>query len=78
MKLTREGMTVFAAWNGATEVRHWAVLAGNSRSRLRIVEVGASNGFETAITVRARVPYVAVSALDADGHQQGVSATIKT
>jgi type IV pilus biogenesis protein CpaD/CtpE len=78
VKLTSEGMTVFAAWNGATEVSHWAVLAGNDRSRLRTVRVAAKNGFETAISVGARRGYVAVSALDANGHQLGLSATIAT
>ena len=78
VQLTSEGMTIFAAWNGATEVRRWAVLAGNDRSRLRTVKVAAKEGFQTAITVGARTKYVAVSALDASGHQLGVSATIAT
>ncbi len=73
-----EGMTVFAAWNGATEVSHWAVLAGNDRSPLRTVKVAAKSGFETAITVGPRMPYVAVSALDAAGQRLGISATITT
>jgi hypothetical protein len=71
-------MTVFAAWNGATEVSRWAVLAGNEPSQLRTVKVAAKTGFETAITVGARMRYVAVSALDADGHHLGISATIAT
>ena len=78
VKLTSEGMTVFAAWNGATEVSRWAVLAGNDRSRLRTVRVEAKNGFETAIAVGARMRYVAVSALDAGGHLLGLSETIAT
>jgi len=78
VKLTNQGMTVFAAWNGATEVSHWAVLGGNDRSRLRTVKVAPKNGFETAIAVGHRVRYVAVSALDAGGHQLGLSATIST
>ncbi len=60
VKLTNEGMTVFAAWNGATEVSRGAVLAGNDRSRRRTVRVEAKNGFETAIAVGARMRYVAV------------------
>ena len=78
VKLTGGGMVVFAAWNGATEVSRWAVLASNDRSRLHTVKVVAKNGFETAITVGARMRYVAVSALDADGHHLGTSATIAT
>ncbi len=78
VKLTNEGMTVFAAWNGATEVSRWAVLAGNDRSQLHTVKVVTKNGFETAMAVGARMRYVAVSALDAGGHQLGISATIAT
>jgi len=78
VKLTDHGMAVFAAWNGATEVSHWAVLAGNERSRLRNVAVAPKNGFETAVTVGAQMRYVAVSAIDASGHQLGLSATIAT
>ena len=78
VKLTNQGMTVFAAWNGATEVSRWVVLAGNDRSRLHTVKVATKNGFETAMAVGARMRYVAVSALDAGGHQLGISATIAT
>jgi hypothetical protein len=78
VKPTNEGMTVFAAWNGATEVSRWAVLAGNDRSRLSTVKVEAKNGFETAIAVAARMRYVAVSALDAGSQQLGLSETIAT
>ena len=52
VKLTSPGsMTVFAAWNGATEVSRWAVLGGNDRSQLRTITVVPKNGFETAIPV---------------------------
>lgn len=78
VKLTGEGMTVFAAWNGATEVSRWAVFAGNDPSQLRTVKVAAKEGFETAIGVGDRMRYVAVAALDAGGHQLGISATIAT
>jgi hypothetical protein len=73
-----EGMTVFAAWNGATEVSRWAVLAGNDPSRLRTVKVAAKAGFETPIAVAARARHVAVAALDAADRQLGISATITT
>jgi hypothetical protein len=78
VKLTGEGMIVFAAWNGATEVSRWAVFAGNDPSQLRTVKVAAKEGFETAIGVGDRMRYVAVAALDAGGHQLGISATIAT
>jgi Arylsulfotransferase (ASST) len=78
LKLTGSGMTVFAAWNGATEVTHWAVLAGNDPSQLRTVKVAEKVGFETAISVGERKRHVAVAALDAGGQRLGVSATIAT
>ncbi|HTW10263.1 MAG TPA: arylsulfotransferase family protein [Acidimicrobiales bacterium] len=78
VKLTGDGMTVFAAWNGATEVAHWAVLAGKDRSRLQRAKVAVKDGFETAIPVPDRMPYLAVAALDASGRQLGLSPTITT
>jgi hypothetical protein len=78
VKLAGEGMTVFAAWNGATEVSRWAVLAGNDPSQLRTVKIAAKEGFQTAIAVEDRMQHVAVAALDAGGQRLGVSATIAT
>jgi hypothetical protein len=60
--------TVWASWNGATEVARWRVLTGTRRS-----QVSTSAGtrpaayFETRITVAGRPAYVAVQALGADG-----------
>ncbi len=65
-------VTVYASWNGATEVARWQVRGGASPARLRAVHTGRRTGFETAITVPA-VAYVAVAALDAAGRELGVS-----
>jgi hypothetical protein len=60
-------MTVYASWNGATNVAAWRVFGGGRPSKLPAVATAAKRGFETAINARAR-PYVAVEALDAKGH----------
>jgi len=70
-------VTVYASWNGATEVTSWRVLAGPSPKALIPVATAADGGFETAITTPARAPYVAVQALESSGAVIGTSGTIK-
>jgi Arylsulfotransferase (ASST) len=45
--------TVYASWNGATEVRSWRVLGGTSAAHLSRVASAHRNGFETAISMRS-------------------------
>jgi len=71
------GMTVFAAWNGATEVNSWLVLAGKHPSGLDRIGTAAKAGFETVIPVKTWSPYVAVAAMDAGGKQLGRSPTVR-
>jgi hypothetical protein len=71
------GMTVYASWNGATEVSTWMVLAGQHASSLREVGTAPRQGFETAISAPAWAPYVAVVALDARGKQLGRSGVVR-
>ncbi len=59
--------TVWASWNGASNVASWRVLAGSSPTHLRSVKTARSSGFETAISIGA-AGYVAVVALDSHGH----------
>jgi hypothetical protein len=61
------GLTVYASWNGATEVASWRVLGGASPAQLAPVASAARSGFETAIGVPSVPAYVAVQALDASG-----------
>jgi hypothetical protein len=70
------GATVYASWNGATEVASWRVLGGASPASLTPVGSAPKSGFETAIALpRAAVgSYVQVQALDASGAIIGVSA----
>jgi hypothetical protein len=71
--------TVYASWNGATEVASWRVLAGSSPDALAPVAAAPKHGFETAIAIPASVSghYVAVQALNSAGAAIGVSATVK-
>lgn len=68
--------TVYASWNGATEVAQWRVLAGASASSLTPLATVARTGFETAIPVSATAPKLGVQALDSSGHVLGISAVV--
>lgn len=70
-------VSVYASWNGATEVTGWRVLAGSSPSALAPVAGAAKSGFETTIATPGPESYVAVQALDASGAVLGTSRTIK-
>jgi arylsulfotransferase ASST len=73
------GATVYASWNGSSEVASWQVLVGSSASALAPAGSAARTGFETAIPVPAAGAgsYVAVQALDSAGTVIGTSATVK-
>jgi hypothetical protein len=62
--------TVYASWNGATEVASWRLLAGASPHALHALLTAPRTGFETAIAVPAGTsgPYLAVEALGAGGN----------
>jgi arylsulfotransferase ASST len=67
-------VSVWASWNGATEIRRWQVLAGAAPDAL--APVGAPVPFadlETRMVVRTDQSYVAVRAVAADGSVLGES-----
>jgi hypothetical protein len=70
-------LTVYASWNGATEVASWRVLAGPAPDALQPAATAPRRGFETAIPVAAAGPYAAVQALDAAGQVLATSAPVK-
>ena len=73
---TRDGKTtVYASWNGATELRSWRVLAEGSTTPVAEAD---RKGFETAIEVREGLTRFQVQALDANGQVIGTSKTITT
>jgi len=65
--------TVYASWNGATQVRSWRVLAGPSASQLTPVTTANWAGFETAIHLTGSFKAFEVQALDANGKVIGTS-----
>jgi hypothetical protein len=67
--------TVYASWNGATQVATWLVLAGRTPATMRPVVSAPRSGFETAIAVPAGTvgPYLRVQAFAASGQSLGVS-----
>jgi hypothetical protein len=71
-------VTVYASWNGATEVGSWQALAGSGPGRLRPVGSAAPReGFETAITVHTAEAYVGVQAKNRLGRVLGTSKAVK-
>jgi hypothetical protein len=71
-------LTVYASWNGATEIDRWQVLGGSTADALVTVDATARTGFETAIPVGRRYPLIAVQAIDAGGRILGTSNPIPT
>ncbi|TMK95680.1 MAG: ArsR family transcriptional regulator [Actinobacteria bacterium] len=70
------GATVFASWNGATDVANWRVLAGPSPGGLSVVAQAQRSGFETAIALPAQAPgpVMTVQAIDRAGAVTGTAA----
>jgi hypothetical protein len=68
--------SVYASWNGATEVASWRVDAGPSPTLLKPVQTAARSGFETAIPIAVGRSFASVVALDASGKVLGTSRVI--
>jgi hypothetical protein len=68
-----QGTTVYASWNGATQVSRWEVMAGPSSGKLSVVASHARTGFETAITLGQSYGTYEVRALSAAGAVLGTS-----
>jgi EmrB/QacA subfamily drug resistance transporter len=69
--------TVYASWNGATQVRSWRVLAGSAAGTLSVAATRADSGFQTAIPVSGSYRVVKVQALSASGKVLGTSRLIR-
>jgi hypothetical protein len=65
--------TVYASWNGATELASWRVLASSGSGRMKVVASAPRSGFETAISVPAGYRSFELQALDAGGRVIGAS-----
>lgn len=73
----KDKVTIYASWNGATEVAQWEVLAGPSRDRMRSVRSTPRDGFETTITVHATEPLIDVRAKDKSGSVLGTAKAVR-
>jgi EmrB/QacA subfamily drug resistance transporter len=67
------GTTVYASWNGATQVASWRVLAGSSAGALSAVATRPKSGFETAIALPGSYASFQLQALNAAGRVIGTS-----
>lgn len=74
VRRSETGMTVYASWNGATEVAAWRVSAGATADSLERVARGPRRGFETVLKVGNAQACVAVEALDSQGEALRSSA----
>ena len=71
--------TVYASWNGATQVVAWRVLAGSSKSSLKTaVSKASKTGFETAMPVNGGPKVFEVQALASSGKVLGTSKPFGT
>ncbi|HUA49827.1 MAG TPA: arylsulfotransferase family protein [Solirubrobacteraceae bacterium] len=70
--------TVYASWNGDTQVVSWRVLAGTSANGLKAVATAAKTGFETTIPLTSSYKVYKVQALDSHHHVLGTSTTFPT
>ncbi len=68
--------TVYASWNGATDVSGWRVLAGGSPATLAPIGDFPSSGFETAMGVTSTATVFAVQALGPEGHVLATSRAV--
>jgi hypothetical protein len=70
------GVSVYASWNGATEVARWQVLGGDGASSLAPLVSAPRTGFETRIDVASTATTFAVRALDASGKTLATSQPV--
>jgi hypothetical protein len=69
--------TVYASWNGATDVTHWLVFAGSDPDALKRIGIWPKRGFETAITIQTGERFYAVEAIGPGGRTLGRSKTVE-
>jgi hypothetical protein len=72
------GRTVYASWNGATQVASWTVLAGATADALAPVASAPRSGFETRVRTPRDAAFVAVQAKDAAGTALATSKPVRS
>jgi hypothetical protein len=68
--------SLYASWNGSTEVAQWRLETGRSAGALTALGTVAKNGFETALHLPAGARVAAAVALDASGVPLARSAPV--
>lgn len=69
----RSGLSVYASWNGETQITRWRVLEGASASAMSPVATARKRGFETKIDAPAAGAVVEAQALSSAGSVLGTS-----
>lgn len=73
-------MSIYASWNGATEVKSWAFLASNESSDLfsshKVLAIVPRNGFETSFALEYPANFARVAAIDAEWNVIGSSGIV--
>jgi hypothetical protein len=69
--------TVYASWNGSTQLARWQVLGGSNPSKLSVIASANKAAFETAIKLGSSRTYLAVRALDSHGKVLATSKPVK-
>ena len=75
-RTSTSNVSVYASWNGATDVARWQVLAGSSPSSLHPVSTVPKVGFETRIDVSGSASTFGVRALSRSGRVLAASAAV--
>ena len=71
--------TIYASWNGATEVRSWRFFGGaTARGPFKLAAIADKDGFETRVVTSFFASYAYVEALQADGSMLGRSDIVST
>ncbi len=65
--------SLYASWNGATDVASWRVLAGSTPGSLSAIGQEPKTGFETRIAVHSAAAYFAVQPLGSSGNALSTS-----
>jgi Arylsulfotransferase (ASST) len=79
---TANHFTVYASWNGATQLGKWRVLVGSSKSaRFKAIKTVSWASFETRIPVSTKAAYIKVQGLGQRGRKvlpHGTSRAVRT
>jgi Arylsulfotransferase (ASST) len=76
VRASGEATTLYASWNGATDVTGWTILGGGTSTSLAPIASVPAAGFETSIPVSDDA-YYAAQALGPDGQVLDTSAAVK-